>query len=57
MNKFLINDLIELNLKKEKDIKNFLEYKGIEFSIEIIKELKEERIRRIQNSYYVHSLS
>lgn len=55
--KLLINDLINKNLKNKEEILDYLEMNKIENSENILEDLKNERIRRIEEDYYVHSLS
>lgn len=53
----LISDMIEKNIKDKEDILDYLEKNNIELEESILEDLKNERIRRIEEDYYIHSLS
>ena len=49
--------LINKNLESKEEILDYLEINKIENSENILEDLKNEKIRRIEEDYYVHSLS
>lgn len=55
--KLLINDLIDRNLKSKEEVLAYLEINKIKDLENILEDLKNERMRRIEQDYYINSLS